>query len=121
MKTFRDLKVWQASRELALTIYRKTAQFPDTEKFGLIPQMRRCAISILSNIAEGSGRHSAKEFMHFISIAKGSCKELEAQIIICQDLGYFQEDSNFTLSKIEEINKMLAGLAKSLKITETNN
>ena len=116
--SFKDLKVWQLSREVANLVYRETISFPETEKFGLMSQMRRCAISILSNIAEGSGRQSSKEFLQFPSFAKGSCKELETQLIICQDLGYLKQDSDILLCKIEEINKMLAGLAKSLKITD---
>jgi four helix bundle protein len=118
--SFKNLKVWQLAREVANVIYKETALLPDSEKYGLMPQMRRCCVSILSNLAEGSGRHSKKEFLHFISIAKGSCKELEAQIIICEDLGYLK-DTKILNTKVEEINKMLAGLAKSLKITETVN
>lgn len=102
------------AREVCGDIYILTAKFPKEEIYGLTSQIRRSAISILSNIAEGSGRISTKEYIYFLSIAKGSCKEVEAQLIISQDLKLIDETLEI-FEKIEQINKMLSGLIKALK------
>jgi len=82
MHNFKDLKVWQKSMDLAIDIYKATSLFPRDEKFGLVSQIKRCSVSIPSNIAEGSGRGSDKEFNHFLNISQGSAFELETQLII---------------------------------------
>jgi four helix bundle protein len=82
MHNFKDLKVWQKSIDLAVDIYKAMLQLPADEKFGLISQMKRCSVSIPSNIAEGSGRGSNPQFKHFLNISQGSAFELETQLII---------------------------------------
>ena len=92
MHNFRQLRVWQKAMELCELIYRLTAAFPDTEKFGLISQIRRCAVSIPSNIAEGCGRNSDIEFARFLSVALGSCYELSTQLILANRLDYLPDE-----------------------------
>jgi four helix bundle protein len=96
MKDFKDLDVWKVSKQLALDIYKTTEHFPKHELFGLTNQMRRCAISISSNIAEGCGRNTHKDTTQFLYISRGSLFELEAQIIISFELNYISSD-NFDL------------------------
>jgi four helix bundle protein len=91
MGDFRDLKVWQKAHELALDIYRTTTQFPKQEMYGLVSQMRRCAVSVGSNIAEGRGRGGDIEFARFMQIACGSLTELEYQLLLSRDLKYLPE------------------------------
>jgi four helix bundle protein len=107
-KSYKDLLVWQKGILLVTKIYRLTQSFHDAEKFGLISQMRRAAVSIPSNIAEGQGRHTRKEFVQFISHSEGSVAELETQVILGVELGYCcaaetQEITNLTT----ELSKML--------------
>lgn len=115
MHRFKELEVWKKSVELAVKIYQLTKGFPDHEKFGLISQMNRSAVSISSNIAEGAGRNSNGEFKQFLGIASGSLFELDTQLIIAKEIGYLSSDDLSPLSKeVEEITKMIAGLKKSL-------
>jgi len=86
IQSFRDLQIWQKSMELAVAVYRITQSFPREEMYGLTSQLRRCAISIPSNIAEGQGRSSEREFLHFLSIARGSNCELQTQLEIARRL-----------------------------------
>ena len=117
MRNHKDLIVWQKSMEHVLTIYEATKLFPKEETFGIINQMRRSAISIPSNIAEGYGRIFEKETAKFLSNALGSASELETQLIISKDLGYANPDKIQELIKQnEEIIKMLSSLIKSLCI-----
>jgi len=117
MKDYKKLKVWNKSIELVLKIYKMTELFPGTELYGLISQIRRCAVSIPSNIAEGAGRQSEADFNYFLNISKGSSNELETQIIISNRLGYINDDAFLTcVSGIEEIRKMLTGLQKTLNV-----
>ena len=114
-KSYKDLEVWQKSMALVTKIYQATADFPDDEKFGLANQIRRAAVSIPSNIAEGHARSSAGEFQHFISIAMGSVAELETQIILCGELDYLnRERKNNLLNQLDTIGKMLRGLRKAI-------
>jgi four helix bundle protein len=114
-KPHHNLKVWQKSRNFVKQIYQITAKLPDEEKFGLTSQMRRAAISIPSNIAEGAGRNSRKEFANFLGICQGSIAELETQILVGKDIGYFQNDPvQSILKELDEISKMVIGLKKSL-------
>ncbi len=113
MNNFRDLKVWQKSVNLAKIIYDQTAEFPTSERYGLISQMQRAAVSISSNIAEGSGRQTKPDFKHFLSIALGSSYELENQTIIAQRLGYINDIDTLIL-EIQEIQKMIYSLRSRL-------
>lgn len=116
MKTysFEKLNVWQKARKLSVVIYKVTKDFPKEEMFGLTSQMRRCSISISSNIAEGTGRHSAKDKARFTEIAYGSALELLNQTIISNDIE-FMSDQNYTIirTEIDEISAMLDALYKS--------
>ena len=115
VKSSRDLEVWQKGRYLVKAIYQVTARFPGTEKFGLVNQMRRAAIFIPSNIAEGRARSGTGEFRQFISIARSSVAELETQVILSTDLGFLNsDDSEDLLSQLDVLGKMLRGLNKSL-------
>jgi four helix bundle protein len=101
--------VWQKGIELVVIVYEITASFPEEEKYGSSAQMSRAAVSIPSNIAEGHLRKTSKDFKQFLSIARGSCAELETQIIIAHKLGFIQEENFNNLSpKIEELSKMLS-------------
>ncbi|MDP9099538.1 MAG: four helix bundle protein [Verrucomicrobiota bacterium] len=114
-QNFKDLVVWQKGIALAKAIYRLTAKFPPEERFGLVSQMRRAAVSIPSNIAEGQARHTTGEFIQFISHAEGSTAELETQLILSIELGFAITDSAkpaFTL--LDDIRRMLNGLRRKL-------
>lgn len=108
-----DLHVWQEAMDLVQDVYRVTALFPKSEVYALTSQMRRAAVSVPSNIAEGAARNSSKEFYHFLSIARGSLSELETQIQIAQRLGYMRK--NDLLEIIDTIFGLLGGLMKSVK------
>lgn len=111
MSEFTKLVAWQKSIDLVETIYRTTKRFPPDEKFNLVDQIRRCAISIPSNIAEGHGRKTNREFIHFLRIAYGSSSELETQLIISHRLKMISDkDYNPIRASLEEIRKMINGL-----------
>lgn len=111
MHNFKELKVWQKGRSLVKEVYMMTKQFPEDERFGLTSQLRRSAVSIPSNIAEGSGRGTGKDFSKFLNISLGSAYELETQLILSYDLNYISENTFNGISiKIGEIQKMLHGL-----------
>lgn len=115
MHRFKELEVWKRSVKLAKTIYHLTKGFPYSERFGLISQLNRCSVSIPSNIAEGAGRNTIGEFNQFLGIATGSLYELETQLIISNEIGFVSKDDLDRISiEIEEINKMIIGLKKSL-------
>ncbi len=115
IRSYRDLEVWKQGIVLAKGLYRATEKFPEHEKFGLTSQMRRASVSISSNIAEGHARGTPGEFQRFISIAMGSVAELETQIIISLEIGYFAEGtSQRLLEQLDRIGKMLRGLHLSL-------
>lgn len=114
--SYRKLVVWQKSMELVKLIYDVTRKFPKEEIFGLTAQMRRSAVSVPSNIAEGSQRNSAKEFINFILIAKASLAELETQILVAKDQGYGTTGKiQLALNKAEELNKMLYAFLLTLR------
>lgn len=115
MRPHKKLEVWKKSIDFVTKIYKMTESFPDSEKFGLISQIRRSAVSIPSNISEGAARSSKKEFMQFLSIAQGSTSELETQLIISSNLGYLKNEDMCLLDKLDEISRMIIGLIKSLK------
>lgn len=117
--SFEKLIVWQKSKILTVFIYKITKLFPDEEKFGLVSQMRRCAISISSNLAEGSGRNQAKDKARFTEIAYGSALELLNQVIISNELDFLSAtDYNTIREQLTEITAMLDGLRKSQLKTE---
>lgn len=115
MRPHKKLEVWKKSIDFVTKIYKMTESFPDNEKFGLISQIRRSAVSIPSNISEGAARSSKKEFMQFLSIAQGSTSELETQLIISSNLGYLKNEDMCLLDELDEISRMIIGLIKSLK------
>lgn len=107
MNNLNDLKIWNKAVDLSVEIYNLTNEFPEIEKFGLINQMRRASVSIASNIAEGAGRNSKKEFKHFLAISHGSSYELLTQLQISFKLKFCKEDVFIELkTKIIEIQKM---------------
>ena len=111
----KDLLVWQRSMNLVETVYRLTASFPSSEQWGLVSQMRRAAISVPSNIAEGYGRQATGEYRHHVSISRGSLLELETQILLASKLKYLQPvDTESVLNEINEISRMLATLVSKL-------
>ena len=115
MKDHKDLIVWQKSMLLVEEVYRLVRMLPKEETYALSDQMRRAVVSIPSNIAEGNGRESEKEFLRFLSIAQGSNAELETQLIICNRLGYISSDDlGIVLSLQAEVSKMLRTLIKKL-------
>ena len=109
----KDLEVWKKSIELVTEIYNITKSFPKEEQYGIVTQIRRAAVSVPSNIAEGAARYSAKENLRFLDISCGSLAELETQLIISEKLGYVK--SGDLLIKIEYIGRLLTGLKKHLK------
>ena len=116
MKDHKDLIVWQKSMELTRIIYTLTKRFPQGEIFGLTNQIRRAVVSIPSNIAEGFGRNSDKQFIHFLKIAKGSAAELETQLLISRDLSYLTaKDAKSTVALYDEIARMLGALIRNIE------
>lgn len=116
MKTYRDLIVWQKSMTFVTDIYECTSEFPNEEKLGLTSQLRRCAVSIPSNISEGYGRNSLKEYIRFLTISISSLFELQTQIEIAKNLSYLEVivfDDLFEKSR--ELERMLSSLIRSLK------
>lgn len=116
IKDFKDLLAWKKSHEVMLFVYRETKQFPSHELFSLVNQMRRVAISVTSNIAEGFGRRTLPEKIRFYDIAIGSLYELQSQIIAAKDLGYLSEQ-NYNQLELETTSaqKLLNGLISSLQ------
>lgn len=115
-KPHHKLEVWKRSISFVTEIYKITTKYPSEEKFGLMSQMRRAAVSIPSNISEGAARNSNKEFINFLGIAQGSAAELETQIQISQNLEYINsEQSKGLLQELDEISRMILGLQRSLK------
>jgi four helix bundle protein len=119
---YRELIVWQKAIALVEEVYRITNSFPKTEIYALTNQIRRAAVSVPSNIAEGQGRESTRDFLHFLSIAQGSLMELETQITIAERLGYFQKEQEARLlESTAEVSRMLSGLRNSLNRKLTTN
>ncbi|MBS1625027.1 MAG: four helix bundle protein [Bacteroidetes bacterium] len=115
MHKYKDLKVWQKSLDLVVEVYKATADYPKDERFGLISQTQRCAVSIPSNIAEGAGRNSDKEFVQFLAISNGSSYELETQVLVAERLSFIsKEKSDALCEKLDEIQKMNYNLQRSL-------
>src|SRR5271165_2505080 len=115
ISSYRDLVAWQKAVELVTEIYSATSQFPREEMFGLTSQLRRCAVSVPSNIAEGQGRATKGEFIQFLSHARGSLFELETQLLIAGNLGYLAREIRKRLAfQAEEVARILNGLLTSL-------
>jgi four helix bundle protein len=115
VRSYRDLVAWQKAIQLVLEVYRLTQCFPKVETYGLVSQLRRAAVSIPSNIAEGQARMSTGEFKQFLGHARGSLTEVETQIIIAQQLSYLESDAaEDILHRAAEVGKVLNGLIASL-------
>ena len=119
MRNYRNLQAWQVSFELVRLVYELTESFPKNEIFGLTAQMRRAAVSIPSNLAEGAGRSGKKEFVHFVTMARASLNELETQWLLAQALGYC-EMTDSMLQRIERLFALLNGLRNSLNAQRSN-
>jgi four helix bundle protein len=111
---FRELKIWKDSIEIVRSIYLLTSELPDDEKFGLKSQLQRCAVSVSSNIAEGSGRSTNKDFRNFLNISLSSSYELETQLIIVNEL--FQIEIVELIEKLHEVQRMIIGFKKTLEV-----
>lgn len=116
IRSHRDLIAWQKAIELIAQSYELTKTFPSDERFGLTQQLRRAAVSVAANIAEGKGRGTTNEFSRFLTIASGSLTELDTHFVIAQRLGYInQETLSEVAGKIEEVGRIITGLRKSLE------
>ncbi len=114
---YKDLDVWQKAMDVATNIYVLVKRLPVEERYALSDQLRRAAISIPSNIAEGQSRHTKKEFANFLSIAQGSTSEVETQLLLAVRIGYFsQEDILSTMQLLNDIHRMIRGLQKRLNV-----
>jgi len=122
MKTHKDLEVWKISIEMVTKIYQITHGFPKEELYGLTNQIRRAAVSVPSNIAEGAGRKSNKEFLQFLYYANGSLSELETQLIIANNLKYIDDEQKQIIDNLfYSVFRMLAGLIQSIKKRQVTN
>lgn len=114
-KTYKDLIVYNKAYEMAIVVYKATKEYPDSEKYGLVSQLRRCSVSIPSNIAEGY-RRGRKEYVQFLKIAFGSCAELETQISISKDLDYLKTaDFQKIYSLQEEVSRLLGAIIRKME------
>ncbi len=115
IRSYRDLKVWQKSMDLAVRTYELTRTFPSEEKYGIVSQMRRAAASVPANIAEGQAKRSTKEFIQMLGIARGSLAEIETFVALSERLGMTRsETSESLLEDCAEINRMMNGLMRAL-------
>ena len=113
MNDFRNLRVWNLAHALALAVYRSTAGFPRSERFGLVAQMRRAAVSVPANIAESCGRRTRRDEARFLHVALGSASELEAELLLARDLQYLgDEDARQLASDTADVKRMLGSLAR---------
>jgi four helix bundle protein len=114
--SFEDLEVWQKAMELVISVYQVTQSFPSDERFGLTSQLRRAAVSIPSNIAEGQGRRSTGEFLNLLSIARGSLMEVRTQLELARRLQYVPEDNSACIKEeCNTVGRLLNGLIRSLE------
>jgi four helix bundle protein len=115
-ESFKDLAVWQRAVEMTLEVYKLTSSFPDSERFGLINQLRRASVSVPSNIAEGYGRATRGEYLQFLGHARGSNSEVETQIVIAKALGFGSKQMLQTAEELcHEVGRMLCAMMKSLR------
>ena len=117
-KPHERLEAWKSAMELVEMVYRITATFPSQEQYGLVSQMRRAAVSIPSNLAEGAARDGSREFARFLSIARGSLSELDTQYQIAIRLGFVKPDQTQVELLLERTSKLVSGLHKKMKETE---
>ena len=117
IRSYQDLRAWQTGRVLVKAIYEATAAFPPDERFGLTAQVRRAAVSVPSNVAEGYGRGTRKDYIHFIQTARGSLYEMETQVILADDIGFFSAPDvpRTLLMQSGECSRILNGLIRSLE------
>ena len=119
MRGFEDLEVWRKGMDLVMQVYGLTKPFPSDERYGLTAQLRRAAVSIPSNIAEGRGRFGLRSFLYHLSVATGSLMELETQLRIAARLEYLKpEQARTLLEQLGEVRRLLAGLVRSLRTKE---
>lgn len=117
---FRQLRAWQAACDLAEAVYRACAAFPDDEKYGITSQLRRAAVSVPSNIAEGSGRSGRREYARFVGIAAGSLAEVRSLLELAKRLGYLSREGQDALdARADQVARMLHGLIRALRERET--
>lgn len=116
--SFEDLQVWKKSVAFAVKVYEAATKYPDDERFGLKSQLCRASISVSSNIAEGHGRKSKPDFIRFLRIAMGSCRECQSLILVSIELGMFTESEQHLYESASEIVRMLGGLIKNLESSE---
>jgi four helix bundle protein len=115
MHRYDNLQIWKKSTELCLLIYKQTKKFPEEERFGLTNQLRRAAVSVPSNIAEGSRRTTKKDFNHFLLISSGSLAEIETQLFLAKELNYLRESDYTALKELAvEISKMITSFSRNL-------
>lgn len=115
-RNYRDLVAWQKAMDLVVAVYRASGTLPKEELYGLTSQLRKAAVSVPSNIAEGQGRRSDREFVRFLSIAHGSVREVETQVLIAERLGYIDVDTSKTLLETtSEVGRLLSGLTNKLE------
>ncbi len=116
MRPHEKLEAWSKAVDFVVEVYKITDAFPKEERFGLTSQIRRAAVSVSANIAEGAGRQSGKEFAHFLSNAQGSASELETELIIARRLGYIDENSFSELrNNLERVGRLITGLIQHLR------
>ncbi len=116
VRNYMELIAWQKAMNLAHAVYELTSSYPKEEKYGLRAQIRRAGVSVPSNIAEGQGRSSTGEFRHHLSIAHGSVREIETQVLISARLGYLQEESATRIMRMTaEVGRLIKGLSNSLR------
>jgi four helix bundle protein len=117
MRPHQKLEAWIKALELVIDVYKGTEHFPKEERYGLTSQLRRAAVSIPANIAEGAGRHSKKEFAHFLSNSQGSASELETELIIASRLGYLDKENFAKLTaQLERIGRLITGLIRHVSV-----
>ncbi len=121
MRPHEKLTVWQRAVNFVVKLYKLTSSFPPEERFSLTSQIRRAAISVPANIAEGAGRRSTKEFSYFLSNAQGSTSELSTELLIAHKLGYLStRDYNEVREEVDQIGRMIVGLARTYQLSENS-
>lgn len=116
MSNYRSLLVWRKAHQLALDIYRLVDGLPGREQYDMARQLRRAAVSVVSNLGEGSGRGTDKEFARFVDISRGSAIEMECQLLLARDLGYIDANQHDAIAdQVAEVSRMLIGLRRSLR------
>jgi len=118
VQDYRKLRVWERAHRLTLMVYRETAGFPETERYGVTSQLRRSAASVPANIAEGSGRSTARDFARFLDIAMGSAKEVDYHLLLSRDLGYLTPETHAALERdLHETSRMLTSFTNKVRAT----